>query len=68
MDDISRTLGEHTAQLTGLKEATDKIAANVEMLVADKNQREGGRKTMYAIAAGIGTTAGAVGSVIAKLF
>ena len=62
MNDIHRTLGEHSAKLENLEQALAKIDANVEKLLADKNQREGGKKTVYTIATVLGTIGGALAS------
>ena len=54
-DDIQRTLGEHGARLEGLEKTLERVASNVETLVASENKREGARKTVYAIAAAAST-------------
>lgn len=53
MDDINRTLGEHGARLEALKESTDRLERKVDCLLADKNRRDGGRKTIFTAAAAV---------------
>lgn len=66
-DEINRLLGEHTAQLRALKETTGSISTDVKLLLAEKNRTEGSHRTLYSVAAAVGTAAGAVGSVIAGM-
>lgn len=68
MNDIHRTLGEHTAQLAGLKESVEKIDANVTLLVAERHERVGSRRLFYTIAGGIGAVAGTVSSALGSIF
>lgn len=63
-DEIHRTLGEHGAKLEGMEKAIEKIAANVEQLVASENKREGAKKIVYTVATVLG---GVSGTVAAKL-
>lgn len=67
-DSIERTLGQHGAKLENLEEAVAKIAANVESLVASENQREGGKKALWTIAAVAGATSSALVSAAIKLW
>lgn len=67
-DDTQRLLGEHSAELRSLKETIAKIDANVDKLVASENQREGGKKVTYGIAAGVGVLCSAAVEAIAAKF
>jgi hypothetical protein len=67
-DDIQRTLGDHGAQLTNLQREVAQIAENVRSLVAAENQREGGKKALWTIAAVAGATSSAIVSAAIKLW
>jgi hypothetical protein len=64
-----RTLGEHSEQLKALKQAVDSIGADVKILIAEKNQAQGSRKTILTAATVLGTIGGGLAStVLAKFF
>lgn len=65
--ETERTLGEHGARLTSIEKTLEKVSTNVEILVADKNQAEGTKRTLYTVAAVISTVGGAVGTYAARL-
>ena len=67
MPDIERTLGEHAAKLESMGDDIAEIKADVKSLLAAKSEFEGAKKTVYTLAAVIGTAGGAVASYAAKL-
>lgn len=66
IDEVSRTLGQHGAQLENIEAKVDHIANSVELLMARENERKGGRRAVYAVASVLGGFAGAVGSAVAS--
>ena len=66
-DHTERTLGEHAAKLETMGKDIAEIKADVKQLLEAKNQFEGARKTVYTLAAVVGTVGGAVASYAAKL-
>jgi hypothetical protein len=65
-DDIQRTLGQHGAKLENLEKALERVAANVETLVASENKREGAKKVVYTIATVLGGISGTVAAKFLK--
>ncbi len=59
-DDIQRTLGEHGAKLETLGSSMDRVEQKLELLIASENKREGGKRVIWAIAAGLGAISGGV--------
>lgn len=62
---VYKQLGEQQATLKAVADSVQSIGADVKVLLADKNRREGGRKAMYAIAGVVGTGAAALTEVAA---
>lgn len=65
---IDRTLGEHGARLSAIESSVKGIADDVKALLADKNQAEGSKRTIYTVAAILGSIGGAAATYAAKLF
>lgn len=66
MSDTERTLGEHTAQLDALKGDIAEIKADVKLLVASENKREGAKKVVYTLATLLGGISGTVAAKFLK--
>jgi hypothetical protein len=68
-DSTQRTLGEHSAKLEHLEKMVEQIDENVKLLIAEKNQAQGSRKTILTAATVLGTIGGGLAStVLAKFF
>lgn len=64
---VYKQLGEQQATLRAVAESVTSIGADVKVLLADKNRREGSRKAVFAIAAAVGTAAAAGTEAVAAL-
>lgn len=68
VSDIDRTLGEHGARLSAIESSVKGIAEDVKTLLADKNQAEGSKRTVYSIAATLGAVAGLAAEAASRFF